>query len=264
MLLLNGDCLECLRDISDNSIDLVILDLPYGQTSCNWDIKIDLEQLWIQLKRIGRPNTPFFFFTTTRFGCDLIAANPKWFRYDLVWEKEKGVGFLNARRQPMRAHEMIYVFYKNQPYYDIDGNHTKIKNQKTEETERPTNLYGTVNARVDTKYEPGLPKSVIHPPEVYGEFQPRTDIKYEPRLPLSVLKCGIDREKEFKHSTQKPVALLEWIIKYYSKEGDTVLDPTMGSGSTGVACNRTGRNFIGIEKDASIFETANNRINSLG
>lgn len=234
MLLLNGDCLERMTDISDNSIDVCILDLPYGQSQCDWDSKIDLGRLWEQLKRIGKPNTPYFFFTTTRFGCELIRANEKWFRYDLIWEKDKGVGFLNSMKMPMRGHEMIYVFYDKSPFYDIKNNHTKVQ---------------------EICYE-GLNTTTI-----YNGFQ-RTNSLWEPRLPKSVLNFGLDKKKT--HPTQKPVPLIEWILKYYSRPSDVVLDPTMGSASTAVACHNLGRRFIGIEMDAAIYETAVKRMEALG
>lgn len=241
MQLLKGDCLERLREIPDSSVDIVICDLPYGQTASDWDNKIDIGRLWEQLKRVGKTNTPFFFFCTTRFGVELINANPKWFRYDLVWEKNRSSGFLNARKMPMRSHEMIYLFYNKSPIYDIENNHTQIcKDEYTHKTSVRTELYGDnyVAKTHGNIWEPVLPKSVLHFP--------------------------LDLNKKYKHSTQKPVALLEWILKYYSKTGDCVLDPTMGSGSTGVACHRLGRQFIGIEMNDAIYDTAVARLREIG
>lgn len=234
--LINNDCLVALNDIPDNSINLVIADLPYGQTNCSWDIKIDLQKLWLQLKRICKINCAIIFFTTTKFGIDLIQSNKDWFRYDLVWTKDKPVGFLNAKRMPMRSHEMIYVFYNKLPTYNIEGNHKLTKQHK----QNDGFIEGCYGAKRQYKTE------------------------YTPRLPTSILDFKIinNIKKRF-HATEKPVDLLEWLIKYYSNEGDTILDPTMGSGSTGVACKNLKRNFIGIEMDKGIFDIAQNRINNL-
>jgi len=234
MNLINGDCLAELEKINEKSVDLVILDLPYGQTVCEWDVKINLEELWKQLKRICKPNTPYFFFTTTKFGYELIKSNEAWFRYDLVWSKTRSVGFLNAKKMPLRGHEMIYVFYENQPLYDIVNNHVRINTEGNKEY-TSSSLYGT---------------SVIKNKKQC----------WEPKLPTSVIDVNIGKQKRF-HQTQKPVELLSWIIKYYSKENDCVLDPTMGSGSTGVACKNMNRNFIGIEKNKEIYDIAVNRLN---
>ena len=126
MNLLNGDCLDLLKDIAPKSVDLVFCDLPYGQTCCNWDNKIDLTALWIELKRVAKPKTPFFFTCSTKFGYELIKSNEKWFRYDLVWEKTAPVGFLYAKKMPMRKHEMVYVFYDKLPLYDINSHTHKF------------------------------------------------------------------------------------------------------------------------------------------
>lgn len=237
MLLLNGNCLELLSDISNNSIDLVILDLPYGQTNADWDNKIDLQLLWKQLKRIGKPNTPFFFFCTTKFGYELIKSNEKWFRYDLVWFKENcNAGFLNAKKMPMRNHELIYVFYNKLPFYNIQEHHTRIANS-TSRAKNTSTLYGSN-------------QNLLH----------SSGRVWQPPLPKSVIRCDANLNRRAQnHSTEKPIGILEWIIKYYSKSGDTILDPTMGSGSTGVACNNLGRNFIGIEFDSNFFQIAYNR-----
>jgi len=230
MKLLNGDCLKLLTDIDDNSVDLVFCDLPYGQTSCKWDSKIDLVEMWKQFKRIRKDkHTPFFFTCSTRFGYELIKSNEKWFRYDLVWEKTVAVGFLCAKKMPLRKHEMIYVFYENLPLYDISShNHKVIKTRPPQGT------------------------------TVYGDLGIKTDhIKYDPPLPSSLLQF---RSEKGKHKTQKPTTMMEWILKYYSKEGDIVLDPTMGSGSMGVACKNMKREFIGIEMDEEIYKVACDRL----
>jgi site-specific DNA-methyltransferase (adenine-specific) len=238
MELINDDCLNALANVGDKSVSLVVADLPYGQTSNNWDIKINLTKLWEELKRVGTNNCAYVFFTTTKFGVDLILSNKDWFRYDLVWKKQKGVGFLNSKKMPMRSHEMIYIFYNKQPSYNIEGNHILTKKVKQNCVKENDN-------------------------GCYGTSRPYKT-EYTPRLPLSVLEFdGINNAKKRYHTTEKPVDLLEWIIRYYSNEGDTILDPTMGSGSTGVACLNLKRKFIGIEMDKDIFDVAVGRINSL-
>ena len=263
MKLLNGDCLKLLNEIDDNSVDLVFCDLPYGQTSCKWDCKIDLVEMWKQFKIIRKDkHTPFFFTCSTRFGYELIKSNEQWFRYDLVWEKSSPVGFLNAKKMPMRNHEMIYVFYENLPLYDISSH-----NQKSLKAEAPRTdtLYGDTNGFVIQKYDPPLPTSVIkmHKPRssgvdhLYGNTNGGEKGCYDPPLPTSVLQFKSERGK---HKTQKPTTMMDWTLKYYSKEGDTVLDPTMGSGSTGVSCKCMNREFIGIEMDEDIYKVACDRL----
>ena len=237
MKLLNGDCLELLTEVDDNSVDLVFCDLPHGQTSCKWDCKIDLVEMWKQFKRVRKDkHTPFFFTFSTRFGYRLIKSNEKWFRYDLVWEKSSPVGFLCAKIMPMRKHEMMYVFYGNLPLYDISSHNHKFS--KTEET------------------LPTLITNSLYSTHAYTDFHGRNgSSRYDPPLPKSVLQFKNERGK---HKTQKPTTMMDWILKYYSKEGDTVLDPTMGSGSTGVSCKSMNRDFIGIEMD-EIYKVACDR-----
>ena len=420
--LINGDCLEEMKKLDNDSIDLIFCDLPYGQTSCKWDCKIDLELFWKEVMRIKKLNTPIFFTTTTKFGVELIQSAPKkcFFRYDLVWVKSSSAGFLCAKKMPLRKHEMVYVFYEKLPFYDlsshthkfvkssnniIDGDTYNTKERKTPITREPPNkydpplpnsvvkdkdlcirkenstygnsmittkkkedhqqkydpplptsivkeesgdvvvnekytykqdkekdLYGTdirkevrtgKNVGKSSIYDPPLPNSVIkgenntyntegrktpitrEPPNKYDPPLPVSVVKedkycdeiinnniikdtkhgtntyntetgrkqplkhtgsgafggegacYDPPLPNSMLEIKSTRGK---HSTEKPVALMEWILKYYSKEGDVVLDPTCGSGSTGVACKNMKRNFIGIEMDSEIFKMAQSRI----
>ena len=283
-LLLHGDCLEHLHSVDDNSVDLIFCDLPYGQTSCKWDCKIDLTKLWDHFMRIKKLNTPLFFTTTTKFGCDLIQSAPKkcFFRYDLVWVKSAPAGFLSAKKMPMRKHEMVYVFYEKLPLYDLSSHKHKFIKER-DAGQKNGSVYGGEEGKklMEGKYDPPLPVSVMKEesggatgiedyetcdkPErktMYGNikiYEPkrRGEPRYEPPLPTTMLEIKSTRGK---HSTEKPVALMEWILKYYSKEGDVVLDPTMGSGSTGVACKNMNRNFIGIEMDAEIYEVAVNRI----
>ncbi|MAC34954.1 MAG: hypothetical protein CME38_15340 [Haliea sp.] len=243
-LLLNGDCLEELNNVEDDSVDLIFCDLPYGQTSCKWDCKIDLDKFWKQVMRVKKLNTPIFMTTTTKFGVELINSAPKkcYFRYDIVWVKSAPVGFLSAKKMPLRKHEMIYVFYEKLPYYDLSSHKHKFIKEKPQHNS----------------------KMVLNEKSVYGEIKTEDSKecgghqqRYDPPLPTSMLEI---KSTKGKHSTEKPVALISWILKYYSKEGDTILDPTMGSGSTGVACKNMNRNFIGIELDKEIFEVAKSRV----
>ena len=290
-LLLNGDCLELMKDLDDESVDLIFCDLPYGQTSCKWDCCIDLDKFWVEVMRIKKLNTPIFFTTTTKFGVSLINSAPKKLKFfDLVWVKSASSGFLNSKKFPLRKHEMIYVFYEKLPFYDLSSHQHKFI-KETEEKYVTHKLYG--NGGKDTqnksegikkvlykesKYEPPLPvsivKEVIRTDEgcngLYGKETGKVFIydekgklrnsepRYDPPLPTTMLEIKSTRGK---HSTEKPVALMEWVLKYYSKEGDVVLDPTMGSGSTGIACKNMNRNFIGMEMDDEIYDVAVNRIN---
>jgi site-specific DNA-methyltransferase (adenine-specific) len=231
-ILHNGDCLEVLKTLADSSVDLVIADLPYGQTACKWDSIIDMDKLWEQLKRVGKENTAYIFFCTTRFGYQIIKSNEKWFRYDLIWSKPNSrCGYLNSNKMPLRAHEMIYIFYKKLPLYNIADNHTRIQNLLLTNKKASSTIYAKVNST-----------SVAAAPA------------WEPKLPNSIIECNVNGKK--KHPTEKPQSILEWLVKYYSKRGDVILDPTMGSGSTGVACKTLGRNFIGIEMDKEYFDVA--------
>ena len=242
-LLLNGDCLEQLSNVDDNSVDFIFCDLPYGQTACKWDTIIPWEPFWKEIMRVKKIKTPIFFTTTTKFGVNIINNAPKKcpFRYDLVWVKSSGAGFLHSSKMPLRKHEMVYVFYEKLPFYDISSHqHKFIKTQEDKFSN------GTINSKtydIPNKSKGGMYRSPAG--------------KYDPPLPTTMLEIKSTRGK---HSTEKPVALIEWLLKYYSKEGDTVLDPTMGSGSTGIACKNMKRNFIGIEKDPEIYQVAVNRI----
>ena len=254
-MLINGDCLEEMKGIEDNKIDLLFCDLPYGCTSCKWDCVLDLSLFWKQINRICKINCPMFFCCNAKFGNTLINSNPKNFRYDLIWIKSSPVGFLNAKKMPMKKHELIYVFYRKLPFYDLSSHVHKFLGETTE------------RKNSESIYEPPLPTSIIkhQSKSIYGENtehhhntnQKNGESIYDPPLPNSILEI---KSEKGKHATQKPVKLIEWILKYYSKEGDTILDPTMGSGSSGVACLNMKREFIGIEMDEDIFKVANNRL----
>ena len=233
MELYNDDCMNVL-DTIDHKIDLALFDLPYGETKCKWDNKIDLSLMWEKLKKISKPNTCFIFFGSMKFGIELINSNPKWFRYDLVWSKENSsAGFLNAKKMPLRSHEMIYVFYEKLPTYNVMEYHKVLKKNKP------------------FKYNA----------DIYGKTRVTQGTYYEPKLPNSILDFPINRNGKMRnHPTEKPVELLKWLIKYYSNEGDVVLDITMGSGSTGVAARELNRYFIGIEMEKKYYDVACKRL----
>lgn len=233
--LYNDDCMNVLDNI-EQKIDLALFDLPYGQTNCEWDNKIDLSLMWQKLKRISKPNTCFIFFGSMKFGNELINSNPKWFRYDLVWSKpNSSAGFLNSKKMPLRSHEMIYIFYDKLPTYNVMEYH-KI---------------------VFKSADKGKTKA----DSVYGFYQNNCGNTHEPRLPKSILEFDItNKKRNCNHPTEKPVELLKWLIRYYSNEGDVVLDITMGSGSTGVASRELNRYFIGIEMDKKYYDVACDRI----
>jgi len=284
MDLRNGDCLEVMKELDDDSVDLLFADLPYGQTSCKWDCLIDLDLFWKEVNRVCKLEAAMVFTCTTKFGVSLINSNPKNFRYDLVWVKSAPSGFLCARKQPMRKHEMVYFFYRKQPsiYDDNLSLHHKHKFKATNQVIKENNYDNAYSTEKRNKpiirtsanqYDPKLPTSIIEE-EVYGTgcyqkadhsssknydgYGKDNDFSiYQPPLPNTILEVKSQRGK---HPTQKPVPLMEWVIKYYTKEGDVVLDPCMGSGSTGEACKNLKRNFIGIEMNEEIFEVAFNRL----
>ena len=253
--LFNADCLEKMKDLDDKSVDLIFCDLPYGQISCKWDCPIDLELFWIQVMRIKKLHTPIFFTTTTKFGVSLIQSAPKkcYFRYDIVWKKSSSCSFLLSKKMPLRIHEMIYVFYEKLPFYDLSSHqHKFLKEDKPE----PKPI--SVVKEEKHLYDAGTYKQEDNADNQYRKAGRKgNESAYDPPLPNSMLEIKSTRGK---HSTEKPVALMEWIFKYYSKEGDVILDPTCGSGSTGVACKNMNRNFIGIEMDEEIFKVAEERL----
>ena len=226
-----GDCLELMRDIPDGSIDMILCDLPYGTTARNkWDCVIEYELLWEQYERIIKENGAIILFSQMPFTAELTHSNLKLFKYEWIWEKDNGTGFLNAKKMPLKIHENILVFYKKLPTYNPQMR-TGFKPYKCKQGRHSTN-YGL--------YEQG------HITESNGE-----------RYPIDIIEFKKDSGL---HPTQKPVALLEYLIKTYTNEEETVLDNCMGSGSTGVACIKTNRKFIGIEKDEKYFEIAKERI----
>lgn len=230
--LYKGDCLELMKDIPDGSVDMILDDLPFGTTDCAFDVRIPFAPMWEQFLRVCKHNAAILLFSQLPFGAELIMSQRKLFRYEWIWEKSLGVGFLNAKRMPLRCHENILLFYRKLPTYNPQFAKGKPY-QKFNETQ--TKNYG----------------------EKYGMYFDNDGRRY----PRDVIKDSQPQiSQPSYHPQQKPVALLEYLIKTYTNEGETVLDATMGSGSTGVACVNTGRNFIGIEKDAGFYEIAQKRI----
>jgi site-specific DNA-methyltransferase (adenine-specific) len=237
--LYRGDALEVLPRLAAQGLtaDMIFADPPYGTTHCRWDAVIDIPKMWKELKGVSLPRTPVLLFCQQPFTSVLGSSNLKRLRYSWVWEKTQPTGFLNARRMPMKAHEDILVFYDRLPKYNpmkTGGHKRKV-----------------VMAVHQLKCEQG---------EIYRRHDNYRDYVSTERYPRSVLTYKTDKQLSCLHAAQKPVALLEYLIRTYTDEGDTVLDFAMGSGSTGVACRNTGRRFVGIEIDEAIFQTAYNRI----
>lgn len=318
MEIFNADCIDKMKDFKKHSIDCVVVDLPYGQTQCEWDIKINLNDMWQELRRICKPCANIIFFCTTRFGYELINSNKRGFCYDLVWEKSNSVGFLSSKKAPLRKHEMIYLFNDiNRDDIDRSRNHNlreyarKIKQYINTPLKKIDQIIGNMgihhfftitgsqfgipaeknylkftehfkldkldyympyeelkkrwdyeNTRIyNPQMEKGKPyktKGKNEDNSIYGKLKRTANNNKGTRYPTSILK--FNNPTKSLHSTQKPVNILEWLIKSYSNEEETVLDFTMGSGSTGVACKNTNRKFIGIEKDEKIFEVAKDRL----
>ncbi|BBL15805.1 DNA-methyltransferase [Alistipes communis] len=237
--LYRGDALEVLPRLAAQGLtaDMIFADPPYGTTHCRWDAVIDIPKMWKELKGVSLPRTPVLLFCQQPFTSVLGSSNLKRLRYSWVWEKTQPTGFLNARRMPMKAHEDILVFYDRLPKY----NPMKTSGHKRK----------VVMAVHQLKCEQG---------EIYRRHDNYRDYVSTERYPRSVLTYKTDKQLSCLHAAQKPVALLEYLIRTYTDEGDTVLDFAMGSGSTGVACRNTGRRFVGIEIDEAIFQTAYNRI----
>jgi site-specific DNA-methyltransferase (adenine-specific) len=261
----NGDCLEVMKTLPDKSVDLFVCDLPYGCLTggggqekkrrqlvryvdgnattntavynggviagCAWDIKLDLEAFWVQVKRLCKDDhTPVLMFCNTKFGFDLYNSNPDWFRYDLVWNKSRGVSFLSANKMPLKCHEMIYVFSKKGANYyrkDIEGDF-------------PAYVGSHSAAKVYNLAKPNL--------EGYKK------VDNGKRCVKSVVSINNETNKGGKHPTAKPVELYKWLVERYSKENDCVLDPTFGSGNSGRACAELRRSYIGIEKDKGFYD----------
>lgn len=229
-----GDCLDILPTLADNSVDMVLVDLPYGTTACKWDSIIPLEKLWEQYNRICKEDSAMVFTAAQPFTTILAASNLENFRYEWIWEKPQGTNPMNAKVMPLKSHENILVFYRKKATYN------------------PQMWYSTPYS--------GFSSDTSKIGEVYGQAQSKhRDNPDGSRYPKTVLRF---KQEKGLHPTQKPVDLMEYLIKTYTNEDDTVLDNTMGSGTTGVACVNTNRNFIGIEMDSGYFKIAQDRINN--
>lgn len=231
--LLNGECLELMKDIPDGSIDMILCDLPYGITKCKWDSNIPLDRLWEEYSRIIKENGAIVLTATQPFTTHLISSNKRLFKYCWYWNKNTSTGFCFAKYQPMRRIEEVCVFYKKTPVYNPQGiiklEKTFIKNRKAQK----------------------------HDTWIYSDTLNKGHLVEWTNYPSNLLNINVERGL---HPTQKPVALFEYFIKTYTDEGMLVLDNCMGSGTTGVACVNSNRRFIGMEKDEKYFKIANNRI----
>jgi DNA modification methylase len=231
-----GDCLDIMRILPDSSIDLILTDLPYGTTACRWDTVIPLDPLWAHYKRLIKPNGVIVLTACQPFTSVLVMSNPSWYKTEWIWEKSNATGFLNAKKQPLRAHESVLVFYTKSPTYNPQMTHGHI---------RKTASRKTINS------------------DCYGEGNILTAYDSTSRYPRTVQPFSSDKQKSSLHPTQKPVSLMEYLIKTYSNEGDVILDSCAGSFTTGVASSNTNRLFIGIEKDQNYFNIGVERMKNL-
>lgn len=229
----HGDCLNVLPTIPDASVDMILTDLPYGTTRCAWDSIVDLPRLWREYLRIAKRNAAIVLTAAQPFASLLVSSQPRLFRYDWIWEKGNATGHLNAKKMPLRAHEHILVFYAALPLYNPQKTSGHARKTATRRDYRTT---------------------------VYNPQTAETSYDSTDRYPRSVLRFASDKQRSRLHPTQKPLALIEYLVSTYTNRGGTVLDSCMGSGTTGVACARLARSFIGIEQDAQYFAAARQRI----
>lgn len=232
--LMMGDCLDLMKALPDGSVDMVMCDLPYGTTQNKWDSVLPLDALWSEYARLCRGAV--VLTATQPFSSSVVLSNMRQFRYEWIWQKTRVTGVLNAKRQPLRQHESVLVFSKATPPYNPQGLESCDRSTSTGvSASGSSSNYGKINQTGNGKYtqtQTGYPRSVIQ----------------------------IKSESKTIHPTQKPVALMEYLVRTYTNEGGTVLDNCMGSGTTGVACVQSGRNFIGMEMDQGYFEIASRRI----
>ena len=242
--IIQGDCLEVMKDIPDKSIDMILADLPYGTTACKWDTIIPFEPLWEQYKRIIKDNGAIVLTASQPFTSALVMSNPSWYRHEWIWEKERGANFLQANRQPNKVHENVLVFGKTAPrYYPLKT----INPIKTRQIAQPV-----INK--DFRKNAGLTTTKFRASENYEK---------DMLLPRSIQRFVRDSGDEYVHPTQKPVELFAYLIKTYTNEGDLVLDNVAGSGTTGIACKMLGRNYILIEKEPEYVKICEDRIKSI-
>ena len=231
--LFHGDCLDVMPTLQRGSVDMVLCDLPYGTTRCAWDSVIDLDRLWSEYRRVCKPDAAIVLFAQTPFDKVLGASNLEQLRYEWIWEKTAATGHLNAAKMPMKAHENVLVFYDRLPVYN------------------PIKTEGHIIKRVKR----GGPSSAV-----YDRVDREHSYESDTRFPRSVITLPKDKQRVALHPTQKPVSICEYLIQTYSHAGMTVLDNTMGSGTTGIAARINGRRFIGIEKDPTFYAVACSRI----
>ena len=241
--LMMGDCLERMAEIKAGSVDLVLTDPPYGTTACKWDAVIPFEPMWAQVRRVTKPNGAAVFTASQPFTSALVMSNTDWFKYCLVWEKTRATGHIHAKNKPMKKHEDILVF--------SPGTTVHASQSANRMTYNPQGMV--------RKDAPTVRKSGGSSNSVMSARPSHRDVLQEfTNFPSSIV--AVASEGATVHPTQKPVALMEYLIRTYTNEGETVLDFTMGSGTMGVACANTGRNFIGIERDPTYFQIAQDRI----
>ena len=229
-----GDCLEIMKDIPDKSIDMILCDLPYGTTQNKWDSLIDLDKLWELYEKIIKNNGIIILTCQTPFDKVLGVSNLKLLKYELIWEKTKSTGYLNARKMPMKSHENILIFYKNLPVY---------------------NPQMSIGKSYKNHHKPG------DTGDNYGENKNEYSFENQgTRFPKSILKFQSVKSNKQNHPTEKPIELFEYLIKTYTNKNDLVLDNCIGSGTTAIACKNTNRKFIGIEKDEKYYKIACTRI----
>ena len=237
MKLIQGDCLEEMKNIPDGSVDMILTDPPYGTTACKWDSIIPLEPMWKELKRIIKSNGAIVMTASQPFTTTLIASNMDMFKYCWVWEKSHPTGFALSKKRPLKYQEDVCVFYGKQSTYN------------------PQMWNGKPN-HGDNNYLKGLNTNSSSQPNLKAVKARKDGVKY----PRDIIKVNSHNRADLSHPTQKPVPLMEYLIKTYTNENETILDFTMGSGTTGVACKNTNRNFIGIELDKDYFKIAQKRI----
>ena len=233
----NEDCLQGMKRIPDESVDMILCDLPYGTTACSWDTIIPFEPLWEQYERVIKDNGAIVLFGQEPFSSNLRSSNFKLYRYDWIWEKDNHTNFLNIKKQPAKRHELISVFYKKQPTY----------NPQMWEGKENHSVGNQIGKMVEREY-------------LGGKFALKETQKSNLKYPISILRFKGEGRGKAVHPTQKPVALFEYLIKTYTNKGETVLDNCMGSGTTAIACLNTDRQYIGFELDEDYYNIAQDRI----
>ena len=237
--IIQGDCLEVMKDIPDKSVDMILCDLPYGTTACKWDVVISFEKLWEQYNRIIKDNGAVVLTGSEPFTSILISSNINDFKYNWIWQKNKSTGFLNAKKQPLNDNETISIFYKKQC------------------------VYNPQMTKAEKLYKRGFNKREDNSSECYGKQKDWLQTDTGLRYPKRIIYFNNNQTIEQIHPTQKPVALFEYLIKTYTNEGDLVLDNCAGSGTTGVACKNLNRDFILIEKELKYVEIIKKRLDAL-